>query len=413
MAPRPTPGIIRSDMLTSAGVTNDHAGISITALDHNRAGIPSPGVNGRSKDNPPRGNDASQNSTKSDTPQLQCSSPELGAGDRNSWPETSVNSLQASQEAHEPPVPEEVLQEDLTKFENRTFTDNNVYFSEESCTQPNQKCIKAGYPGSVEVKHRKTYFDRFKWKSLSAPVSPLCGHGMDCKTHPQGGRFNKREGEIYARGVNNGGESLVPSGGINHPQNNRPSSSISWHELQYDKIETILWSETVAFPQIAAGAESPTSPAKPDRLDAWNEDQYKVCHGIAENHTGKEVPLPNPLVANTESLQSSPTSVRKETTKPLSRPDSGSQCQFSEIPESPRPPPVPEPTARGHGLAVENNADLKQRNYSASSKAVKSLLIVVLAFFICMTPFSITKLYKVKYPMIFPVVGLGRYKTFS
>ncbi|KAK6182200.1 hypothetical protein SNE40_009932 [Patella caerulea] len=42
--------------------------------------------------------------------------------------------------------------------------------------------------------------------------------------------------------------------------------------------------------------------------------------------------------------------------------------------------------------SVYNSSSTK---YSTSSKAVKSLLIVVLAYFLCMTPFSCTKLYKV------------------
>ncbi|XP_069119281.1 histamine H2 receptor-like [Argopecten irradians] len=37
----------------------------------------------------------------------------------------------------------------------------------------------------------------------------------------------------------------------------------------------------------------------------------------------------------------------------------------------------------------------KKSNYSQSKKVVKSLLVVVLAYFVCMTPFSVTKLIKV------------------
>ncbi|XP_050416715.2 octopamine receptor 1-like [Patella vulgata] len=46
-----------------------------------------------------------------------------------------------------------------------------------------------------------------------------------------------------------------------------------------------------------------------------------------------------------------------------------------------------------------NNLNLNSTSsppkYNTSSKAVKSLLVVVLAYFLCMTPFSCTKLYKV------------------
>ncbi|KAK7105093.1 alpha-1D adrenergic receptor-like [Littorina saxatilis] len=50
----------------------------------------------------------------------------------------------------------------------------------------------------------------------------------------------------------------------------------------------------------------------------------------------------------------------------------------------------------GHNVQV---AKREKVTYSESSKAVRSLLIVVLAFFICMTPFSVTKLYKVCVPV--------------
>ncbi|XP_012937885.1 uncharacterized protein LOC101856656 [Aplysia californica] len=52
-------------------------------------------------------------------------------------------------------------------------------------------------------------------------------------------------------------------------------------------------------------------------------------------------------------------------------------------------------TRRSPGAKDTLTRQSKQRSYSASNKAVRSLLIVVLAYFICMTPFSITKLYKV------------------
>lgn len=42
---------------------------------------------------------------------------------------------------------------------------------------------------------------------------------------------------------------------------------------------------------------------------------------------------------------------------------------------------------------------LRRTKYSESSKAVRSLLIVMLAYFLCMTPFSVTKLYKVIVPV--------------
>ncbi|XP_076442672.1 octopamine receptor beta-2R-like [Babylonia areolata] len=41
---------------------------------------------------------------------------------------------------------------------------------------------------------------------------------------------------------------------------------------------------------------------------------------------------------------------------------------------------------------------LPKVKFSATTKAVRSLLVVVLAYFICMTPFSVTKLYKVCVP---------------
>lgn len=38
---------------------------------------------------------------------------------------------------------------------------------------------------------------------------------------------------------------------------------------------------------------------------------------------------------------------------------------------------------------------ISAKSYSTSSKAIRSLLIVVIAYFVCMTPFSVTKLMKV------------------
>lgn len=46
-------------------------------------------------------------------------------------------------------------------------------------------------------------------------------------------------------------------------------------------------------------------------------------------------------------------------------------------------------------LEEQNYLPQRKAKYSESSKAVRSLLIVVMAYFICMTPFSATKLYKV------------------
>ncbi|KAK7507018.1 hypothetical protein BaRGS_00001869 [Batillaria attramentaria] len=54
----------------------------------------------------------------------------------------------------------------------------------------------------------------------------------------------------------------------------------------------------------------------------------------------------------------------------------GHHDRNSVAPDEPPPPPKPQ-------------------KYSESSKAVRSLLIVVLAYFVCMTPFSVTKLIKV------------------
>lgn len=41
------------------------------------------------------------------------------------------------------------------------------------------------------------------------------------------------------------------------------------------------------------------------------------------------------------------------------------------------------------------SSPISARSYSTSSKAIRSLLIVVIAYFVCMTPFSLTKLMKV------------------
>ncbi|KAK0042484.1 octopamine receptor 1 [Biomphalaria pfeifferi] len=51
-----------------------------------------------------------------------------------------------------------------------------------------------------------------------------------------------------------------------------------------------------------------------------------------------------------------------------------------------------------HLIADITQKRRRKKNYGVSSKAVRSLLIVVLAFFICMAPFSCTKLYKVIVP---------------
>ncbi|KAK3092285.1 hypothetical protein FSP39_000739 [Pinctada imbricata] len=53
-----------------------------------------------------------------------------------------------------------------------------------------------------------------------------------------------------------------------------------------------------------------------------------------------------------------------------------------------------------HPSVYQNNQDgsiSKKKKYSTSSKAVRSLLIIVCAYFICMTPFSVTKLIKVSW----------------
>ena len=61
---------------------------------------------------------------------------------------------------------------------------------------------------------------------------------------------------------------------------------------------------------------------------------------------------------------------------------------LKEVKKSSKVHPAPE-------LSQSEGSTHPKKNYSTSSKAVRSLLIIVCAYFICMTPFSVTKLVKV------------------
>ncbi|GFO34700.1 alpha-2 adrenergic receptor [Plakobranchus ocellatus] len=254
--------------------------------------------------------------------------------------------------------------------------------------------LKADYPRKLNLWFSANGIDKFlKVTSFSAPVSPQCGEQNILKETDTGCQRELRKRfdfQISAVRCKENGSLLVR--GCKPPQLNDSQCEESMN-LDSATNKTLP-------PHTGTSRLSLNSISKVSKCGAWSEEHNEASapSPLVLDATSTPVLTLNQLDSPTlsPSVHATGSHSCSQPNEPPIRPDSRSSCQFSEIPRSPEPEAVMD--AAPHGRAQRPRANGDRRNYSASSKAVKSLLIVVLAFFICMTPFSITKLYKVIFP---------------
>ncbi|RUS83163.1 hypothetical protein EGW08_009063 [Elysia chlorotica] len=417
---KPRLGVIRSDIMTSAGDTADRPGISIISED--QALVSSQHKNGQAKVSiQDRHAVCSKNTTFEPFPR------------RGSSPKLCTSALQndsqdSRQEASDfdPPCPKMLTSEGLNGFLTSkdhmqwtpeqykdTACNGSSRIEENNGYRASLDNIKAGYPGKPVDQQKRPAFRVFKLRSFSAPISPNCigetEHGdnvLEQQEHIFAVGSQPTEAKQAHRAC---GKSLSLPTAISSDQ------SVSTHYATYrygfepNTAQTSIYLETTVSNTASLSDQSCDSFKGCGRFEAWKEDDDQcldtqvVSMHAPDNTEGSTGTSMSPTTFISPSVDSVASSRKQKAISPILRLGSESSCHFSAIPGSPQSatglPANGNASSQDQSTtAAETNGLKRQRNYSTSSKAVKSLLIVVLAFFICMTPFSITKLYKVLFP---------------
>ena len=410
---KPNPGVVGSDMLTSAGGTSERPGISIITADQDRTMTTNL-----------RGNDQLRVSPRlAKIFHSQHISPEFGtspmqSSSKNNRQEASGFDLRAQRMNSTTgfngfPVSKKHSQWRLEQYKDANLN-GNANIEEQISRNASMNDIKAGYPEKPMDLLRRGGLKIFKLKSSSAPVSPNCNceidYGVNLSDH-LGRICNQSKQTIQAKkGRLRGCKSLSSPAEVISFQKDFTTNATYGYDFEANTTHTDIFLETAVSSKIAASGQSPSSFRRPESVEACNEDhdqdlgdQVMPIHspGQAERATPTSLSLTN---LTSSSVNTVTCSQKQKSNAPFLRCESKNSFQFTALPGSTQSAANVDASANERSqaqalTAAEANNRRKQRNYSTSSKAVKSLLIVVLAFFICMTPFSITKLYKVtSYP---------------
>ncbi|GFR60133.1 histamine H2 receptor [Elysia marginata] len=400
--PRPSVAVIGSDMATSAGATNDRPGLSIIS----DVQIPSvnytdPG-NGQPKVSTQDDSAACCKNPAFDSMRRQCVNSENqanllhrnGGQDASSFGHSTENLSAGGVNGFT--VLKKRQGENLTQcFDDAVTFKDNACDSNKPPVTPKLN-IKAGYPEN----YLSTLKKNGGFNSLSISVSP-CDDEANFETNlSKQETLNQNRQAVHAKDTNDGKSSLLSEGCVQF-RNDRPYSAPC---SQNDTRKTRLYSETTAVSHIATVARSESCHIRTETMQAWPDDQTQGSNSLtvavhAPDRCETFRLIDSQSHATPPQLYDAIDSQNQRPSQPSSRRGSSTSCQFTEIPGSPQSLAVPQNGCQPESVSEQpKSSQNKSRNYSTSSKAVKSLLIVVLAFFICMTPFSITKLYKVIFP---------------